>query len=48
MYGLTPIEYRKNPKPFVLRTKINPFDRYFFGLEEVGMIKSTEDKKYIL
>ena len=27
-YGVTPSEYRKNPKPIILRTKINPFDRY--------------------
>lgn len=36
-YGVTPSEYRKNPKPVVLRTKINPFDRYFLGLGEIGM-----------
>ena len=29
----------------VLRTKINPFDRYFLGLGEIGMLKSTEDIK---
>lgn len=44
-YGVTPSEYRKRPRPVVLRTKINPFDRYFFGLGEIGMIKSTEDVK---
>lgn len=44
-FSVTPTEYRKNPKPVVLRTKINPFDRYFFGLGEIGMIKSTEDVK---
>ncbi|WP_150267488.1 helix-turn-helix transcriptional regulator [Paenibacillus tepidiphilus] len=44
-YGVTPSEYRKNPLPIVLRTKINPFDRYFFGFGEIGMIKSTEDVK---
>lgn len=44
-YGVTPSEYRKNPKPVVLRTKINPFDRYFFGLEEIGMMKSAGDVK---
>lgn len=44
-YGVTPSEYRKKPKPVVLRTKINPFDRYFFGLGEIGMIKSTDDVK---
>lgn len=44
-YGVTPSEYRKNPKPVVLRTKINAFDRYFLGLGEIGMMKSTEDVK---
>lgn len=44
-YGVTPSEYRKKPKPVVLRTKINPFDRYFLGLGEIGMIKSTDDVK---
>lgn len=44
-YGITPSEYRKNPKPVVLRTKINPFDRYFLGLGEIGMMKSTDDIK---
>ena len=44
-YGITPSEYRKNPVPIMLRTKLNPFDRYFFGLGEIGMIKSTEDVK---
>lgn len=41
-YGITPSEYRKKPKPIVLRTKINPFDRYFLGLEEIGLMKSTD------
>lgn len=44
-YGITPSEYRKNPIPVVLRTKINPFDRYFLGFGEIGMAKSTEDIK---
>lgn len=44
-YGVTPREYRKNPRPVVLRTKINPFDRYFLGSGEIGMVKSTEDVK---
>lgn len=44
-YGMTPSEYRKNPKPVVLRTKINPFDRYLLGLGEIGMMKSTDDIK---
>lgn len=45
IYGVTPSDYRKHPKPIVLRTKINPFDRYFFGLGEIGMIKSEQDVK---
>ena len=45
-YGVTPSEYRKKPKPVVLRTKINPFDRYLLGLGEIGMIKSSEDVKF--
>jgi len=45
LYGVTPSEYRRNPKPVVLRTKINPFDRYFLGLEDIGMMKSEKDVK---
>lgn len=44
-YGVTPSDYRKNPKPVVLRTKISPFDRYFLGLGEIGMIKSKDGVK---
>lgn len=44
-YGVTPSAYRKNPRPVVLRTKIPPFDRYFSGLGEIGMIKSTDEVK---
>ncbi len=44
-YGVAPSEYRKKPMPLVLRTKINPFDRYFFGFGEIGMMKSVEDIK---
>lgn len=44
-YGVVPSEYRVNPKPVVLRTKINPFDRYYLGLGEIGMIRSTDDVK---
>lgn len=45
IYGVTPSEYRKKPRPVVLRTKINPFDRYFLGFGEIGMMKSAEDIK---
>lgn len=44
-YGTAPSEYRKHPKPVVLRTKIHPFDRYFLGLGEIGMVKSLEGVK---
>ena len=44
-YGVTPSNYRKSPKPVVLRTKINTFDRYILGIGEIGMVKSTEEIK---
>jgi hypothetical protein len=44
-YGIAPSEYRKKPEPVILRTKIVPFDRYFLGIGEIGMAKSTEDVK---
>ena len=44
-YGKSPSAYRKKPDPVVLRTKINPFDRYFLGYGEIGMMKSTDDVK---
>jgi AraC-like DNA-binding protein len=44
-YGVSPNDYRKHPVPVVLRTKINPFDRYIFGIGEIGMIKSSEEIK---
>ena len=44
-YGITPSDYRKKPKPVVLRTKITPFDRYFLGFGEIGMMKSENDVK---
>lgn len=42
-YGATPSAQRKDPKPVVLRTKLNPFDRYLFGWGELGMIVSNDD-----
>lgn len=44
-YGITPSNYRQSPRPVVLRTKINPFDRYLFGLDEIGMMRSSSDIK---
>lgn len=45
LYGITPSAYRRNPKPVILRTKITAFDRYLFGLDEIGMWKSSDDIK---
>lgn len=45
LYGVTPSEYRRKPVPLVLRTKIIPFDRYFLGMGEIGMIKSENGVK---
>lgn len=44
-YGVNPKEYRQNPVPVVLRTKINAFDRYILGIGEIGMIKSSDEIK---
>ena len=44
-YGVPPGEYRRNPRPVVLRTKLRPIDRYFFGTEEIGMIGSDQGVK---
>ena len=44
-YGISPREYRKKPMPVILRTKINPFDRYSLGIGEIGMVKSTDGVK---
>ena len=44
-YGRTPSAYRKQPSPVVLRTKINPFDRYLLGLDELGEINSAKAVK---
>lgn len=46
-YGVAPGEYRKNPTPVVLRTKIHPFDRYFLGLGEIGMVNLRRTSKSI-
>ncbi len=48
LYGLTPSEYRRKPQPLVLRTKLTVFDRYFFGLGEIGMLKSSGEVKVYL
>lgn len=44
-FGIVPSEYRQKPVPVVLRTKITPFDRYFLGIGEIGMMKSSDDVK---
>ena len=45
MYGMPPSTYRANPRPVVLSTKIMAFDRYFLGLREIGMVKSSKEVK---
>lgn len=45
LYGVTPGVYRCRPRPVVLRTRIHPFDRYIFGLGEIGMVKSEQGVK---
>ena len=45
LYGVTPSEYRKAPVPLIMRTKIIPFDRYFLGLGEIGMVQSENGVK---
>ena len=45
LYGVTPGVYRRRPRPVVLRTRIYPFDRYIFGLGEIGMVKSEQGVK---
>ena len=44
-YGITPGDYRKNPVPVVLRTKINTLDRYIVGIGEVAMSRSEKEIK---
>ncbi len=44
-FSVTPSDYRKNPVPVVLRTKVNTFDRYILGIGEIGMIQSTQEIK---
>lgn len=44
-YGITPSEYRKNPRPIVLRTVIKPFDCYLLEIGGTGMAKSNESVK---
>ncbi len=40
-YGIQPSDYRTMPRPVVLQTKLIAFDRYLFGLGEVGIVKSS-------
>lgn len=44
-YGIIPSAYRREPRPVVLRTRIHPFDRYFLGFGEIGMVKSADNVK---
>lgn len=44
-YGIPPSTYRARPRPVVLRTRLITFDRYFLGLGEIGMVKSSQEIK---
>ena len=44
-YGVPPSTYRARPRPVLLRTKLVTFDRYFLGLGEIGMVKSSKEIK---
>jgi len=44
-YGIPPSTYRARPRPIVLRTRLITFDRYFLGLGEIGMVKSSQEIK---
>lgn len=44
-YGVTPSEYRSNPKPVVLRTIIKPFDCYLINMGGINMQKTDENVK---
>lgn len=44
-YDVTPSEYRRNPRPVMLRTIIKPFDCYLLGIGENGMEKTTGEVK---
>ena len=47
-YGVSPGEYRKHPKPVVLRTVLKPFDCYLMGNGGVSMESITDDVKVYL
>lgn len=42
-YGITPSDYRRNPRPVVLRTVIKPFDCYLLGTGGSGMENTSSD-----
>lgn len=44
-YGVSPGEYRKHPRPVVLRTVLKPFDCYLMDNGGVGMENTTDDVK---
>lgn len=47
-YGVSPGEYRKHPKPVVLRTILKPFDCYLMGNGGISMESITGDVKVYL
>lgn len=44
-YGLTPSEYRRSPRPVVLRTIIRPFDCYLLENGGTGMHNTNDEVK---
>ena len=44
-FALKEVRDTDRPRPVVLRTRIHPFDRYIFGLGEIGMVKSEQGVK---
>lgn len=44
-FGIAPSVYRRNPTPLILRAKLHAFDRYLFGLDEIGRYHSKGDVK---
>ncbi len=44
VYGITPSEYRRHPRLLILRTKLNPFNRYFLGLGSLPLEERCEQQ----
>lgn len=44
-YGITPSDYRRSPRPVVLRTILRPYDCYLLGIGGSGMADTASDVK---